>query len=99
MMPRVTQHEKIVRRLMSGASDRSFRFDDLCLVLRRAGFVERHHRGSHRIFSHPRYPEILNIQPGRGWLAKPYQVRQVRRVLLRYGLANASPEMRDEQGE
>ena len=32
-------------------------------------------------------PEILNLQPRGGGEAKPYQVRQVRDVVLKYGLA------------
>lgn len=86
----VSRHAKIVNRLLGATSDRNFRFDDLCGVLRRLGFVERHRGGSHRIFTHRDLPEILNLQPGRGWLAKPYQVRQVRKLLLEYGIADAS---------
>jgi len=37
----VSRHEKIVARLLSGSADRSFRFDDLCAILRRLGFEER----------------------------------------------------------
>jgi hypothetical protein len=73
----------------TGSSDRNFRFDDLCGILLRIGFAERQ-RGSHHIFTHPDFAEILNLQPGRGWLAKPYQVRQVRNLLLQYGMVDAS---------
>lgn len=83
----MSRHAKTILRLMSGASDRNFRFDDLCGILRRNGFVERHHGGSHRIFTHSDLPDIVNLQPGRGWLAKPYQVRQVRKLLLQLGIA------------
>jgi len=48
------------------------------------GFEERV-KGSHHIFSRRDVEEILNLQP-RGYLAKPYQVKQVRRVLIRYKL-------------
>ena len=40
-------------------------------------------RGSHCIFFRDGVEEIVNIQP-RGGQAKPYQVRQVRDLLLKY---------------
>jgi hypothetical protein len=43
-------------------------------------------KGSHHIFVKPDVAEILNLQP-RGSLAKPYQVKQVRAVIVRYKLA------------
>jgi hypothetical protein len=46
------------------------------------GFAERI-RGDHHIFSKPGVAEMLNLQP-RGSLAKPYQVKQVRSVIIRY---------------
>ena len=60
-------------------------------MLFRLGFSERV-RGSHHIFSRPGVEEILNIQPKRG-NAKPYQVRQVRTVIAKYGLGG---RLRDE---
>ncbi len=59
-------------------------FDVLVSVLQRLGF-ELRLRGSHHLFSREGVVEILNLQP-RGATAKPYQVRQVRRVILRYRL-------------
>jgi hypothetical protein len=49
------------------------------------GFSERV-RGGHHVFTRDAVEEILNLQP-RGRLAKPYQVKQVREVVLRYRLA------------
>lgn len=42
-----------------------------------------------RIFTRADVPEILNVQPRTGGEAKPYQVRQVRAVVLKYGLAQS----------
>ena len=53
-------------------------------LLRRLGFEERI-RGSHHIFTKEGIGEILNLQP-KGMKAKPYQVKQVRDVILKYGL-------------
>ena len=83
----MTRHAKLLARLLSGTADRAFRFDDLCALLRRLGFDERQRGGSHHIFSRDGVPEILNLQPRGGGEAKPYQVRQVRDVVLKYGLA------------
>jgi len=85
----VTRHAKLLARLLSGTADRAFRFDDLCALLRRLDFDERQRGGSHHIFSRDGIPEILNLQPRGGGEAKPYQVRQVRDVVLKYGLAQA----------
>jgi hypothetical protein len=48
-------------------------------------FAERI-RGDHHIFSKTGVAEILNLRPC-GSLAKPYQVKQVRAVIVRYKLA------------
>ena len=42
-------------------------------------------RGSHHIFTKEGVEEILNLQP-KGRQAKPYQVKQVRGVILKYRL-------------
>ena len=68
-----------------GTSDANIRFDDLCRVLKRLGFAERV-RGDHHIFTRDGVEEILNLQT-RGSLAKAYQVKQVRNVIVQYKLA------------
>jgi len=42
-------------------------------------------RGDHHIFVKEGVTEILNLQP-RGVQAKPYQVKQVRNIILKYGM-------------
>ncbi len=76
---------KTLERLLRGTADASIRFDDLRNLLKRLGFTERV-RGSHFIFTRDGVVEILNLQPKQG-KAKPYQIRQVRNVILSYGLA------------
>ncbi len=44
-------------------------------------------RGSHHIMSRAGIPEIINLQPRPAGQARLYQVRQVRQVILRHGLA------------
>ena len=77
-------HDKLLMRILKGGSDANIPFAGLCELLRHLGFTERI-RGSHHIFFKDGVEEILNLQP-RDNLAKPYQVKQVRRVILQYGL-------------
>jgi hypothetical protein len=50
----------------------------------RLDFEERI-RGSHHIFTREGVEEIINIQPN-GTKAKPYQVKQVRNLIVKYKL-------------
>lgn len=76
--------EKLLAKVISGRGDADIVFSDLCLLLRRLGFAERT-RGSHHIFSRKGVEERINLQEC-GAKAKPYQVRQVRSVILTYRL-------------
>jgi predicted RNA binding protein YcfA (HicA-like mRNA interferase family) len=69
---------------LRGTSDANIAFDDLRRLLRRLGFEERI-RGSHHIFRKPGIEEKLNL-PRDDSKAKVYQMRQVRAVILKYGL-------------
>ena len=75
---------KTLRRILSGTADANIAFRDLRNLLKKLGFAERV-RGDHHIFTRDSVAEILNLQP-RGSLAKAYQVKQVRNVLLKYQL-------------
>jgi hypothetical protein len=82
----VGKYEVLLLRILRGASDANIPFEDLCRLLGRFGFDERI-RGDHHIFSKPNVAEILNLQP-RGRHAKPYQVKQVRGVIVKYRLGD-----------
>ncbi len=49
------------------------------------GFELRRVSGSHHVFAHPDIAELLNLQSVRGQ-AKPYQLRQLIRLVERYDL-------------
>lgn len=85
----MTRKERLVARILSGTADQNIRFDDLRSLLRDLGFNERI-RSDHHIFSQTGIDEILNLQPREGGLSKPYQVRQVRNVLVKYRLVRGS---------
>ena len=84
------KHEKLLLQILRGTSDASIPFGGLCALLQWLGFDERI-RGSHHIFTHPDVAEILNLQP-KGASAKPYQVKQVRQVIVKYKLEGPSDE-------
>lgn len=86
----MTSNEKLLERILRGTSDANIPFERLRNVLQGLGFVERI-RGSHFIFAKEGVEEILNLQPI-GVHAKPYQVKQVRMVILKYKLAGGSRE-------
>jgi hypothetical protein len=77
--------ERTLTRLLSGTADASIRFDDLCGLLEGLGFSLRV-RGSHHLFRKSGVEERINLQRD-GSHAKPYQVRQVRAIIVKYGLA------------
>lgn len=78
------KYEKLLARLLRGASDANIPFSELCQLLKKIDFNERI-RGDHHIFSRDGIDEILNLQP-KGSKAKPYQVKQVRTLMLKYKL-------------
>lgn len=78
---------KTLERLLRGTADANLAFRELRGLLKHLGFTERV-KGSHYIFSKEGVLEILNLQPKKGGKAKAYQVRQVREVILQYGLAS-----------
>ena len=80
----MNRNDELRQRILSGRTDANIRFDDLRLFLLRLGFVERV-RGSHHIFRKDGVRERVNLQSD-GSHAKPYQVRQVRQVVLRHQL-------------
>ncbi len=82
--------DKILLLVLAGTSDQNIAFEDLCGLLKRLGFDLRI-KGGHHIFTRLDVAEILNLQERQG-KAKPYQVKQVREVLLKYRLARFNDE-------
>ena len=76
--------EKLLQAVMSGTKDKNIAFSDLQALLERLGFQCRI-RGDHFIYTRDGVEEIINIQPA-GSRAKPYQVKQIRGIILRYQL-------------
>lgn len=80
----MTRIDKTLDEILRGTSDANISFGSLRTLLERLGFQERI-KGSHHIFWKESVEEILNLQP-KGSKAKPYQIKQVRAVLIKYKL-------------
>lgn len=89
------RREKLLLKVLRGSSDANLPFDELCSLLKSLGFVERI-RGDHHIFTREGVVEILNLQP-KGAQAKPYQVKQVRQVIVNHQLAPEESEGEDDE--
>jgi len=76
--------DKLILKVLKGSSDSNIRFDDLINLLEYMGF-EKRIRGSHHIFRKEEIQERINLQKD-GNIAKPYQVKQVRKVIVEYQL-------------
>ena len=85
------RRDKLLERILRGSSDANIPFEGLCQLLQKLGFEERI-RGDHHIFTKDGVEEILNLQP-KGSKAKPYQVKQVRTVVLKYRLGDDNDEI------
>lgn len=80
----MSQYEKLLLRILCGTQDSNITFSDLQKVLTSLGFIVRI-KGDHFIYTRDDVEEIINIQP-KGNKAKPYQVKQVRNIILKYQL-------------
>ena len=83
----MSQYEKLLASILSGTKDSNILFADLQSVLDRLGFQCRI-KGDHFIYTKDGIEEIINLQPN-GNRAKPYQVKQVRNIILRYRLGGS----------
>ena len=87
----MSPYAKLLSRILSGSSDANISFIEMCKLLIELSFTERI-RGSHHIFTRHDVEEILNLQP-KGSKAKPYQVKQVRNVILKYKLGDKNEQV------
>ena len=82
----MTRFEKLMLKIISGTSDNNVDFEQLKKILINLGFTERI-KGNHHIFFRDDIEDIINIQSKKG-LAKPYQVKQIRNIIVKYKLAD-----------
>lgn len=77
--------KRLISRIAEGSTT-NVRFSALIRLVEALSYERRRIRGDHYIFKHPRIGKHLNLQPGRGGDAKPYQVRQVAEAIRKYDL-------------
>lgn len=83
--------KKLIDKILRGTSDANIDFEELRRLLLRLEFQERI-RGDHHVFSKNGVEEIVNLQPNRENKAKPYQVKQVRAIIIKYKLVGVLSE-------
>lgn len=72
---------------------------DLEGLLKKAGLAFDRQEGSHRIFKHPSRPNlVVNLQRAQDGKAKPYQVRQVLKILEDLGATLDDKQHEGSQG-
>jgi predicted RNA binding protein YcfA (HicA-like mRNA interferase family) len=74
---------RLLQKVLS--SPQNLRFREMVALVEAFGFCLSRVKGSHHIFVHPDVRELINIQDVRGQ-AKPYQVRQLLKLVERYNL-------------
>jgi predicted RNA binding protein YcfA (HicA-like mRNA interferase family) len=78
-------NERELLERIAGGAVANVAFADLRRLAEALGFELRRVSGSHHVFTHPEVPQLINLQSVRGQ-AKPYQVRQLLRLVERYDL-------------
>ena len=79
------RRRRLLERILSGRSDANIPFEQTRTLLKSLGFEERI-VGSHHIFARRDIPRRPDLQPTREAKLKPYQVKQLRELLVEYGL-------------
>jgi len=74
---------KLLQKLISGS--KNIRFSEASASAEAFGFKLDRVNGSHHIYLHPDVPELITLQNVKG-KAKPYQVRQLLKIVERYNL-------------
>ena len=76
--------KKLLKKLLSSA--KNVKFSEATALAEAVGFKEDRMKGSHHIFVHPGITQLLNLQEVKGE-AKPYQVRQLVKLIEKHNLS------------
>ena len=76
--------KKLVKKLLT--SVKNVKFSEATALAEAIGFKEDRTKGSHHIFVHPDITQLLNLQEVKGE-ARPYQVRQLVKLIEKYNLS------------
>lgn len=86
----MARYQLTVKKILSGTADANVKFEELRGLLIYLGFAERI-KGSHHIFRKAGVGALVNLQKDKD-KAKPYQVKQVRNVLIENKLTAINDE-------
>ena len=75
---------KLLKRIAGGS--KNVKFSDMVTLVESFGFRLSRVSGSHHIYVHPDIRELVNLQDVDGE-AKPYQIRQLLKLVERYNLS------------
>jgi len=76
-------NKKILEKVLSGLSEKNIRFDELKKLIEDLD-IDCRIKGNNHIFTKKGVAEIVNLKPLKNGKAKPYQVKQVRQLILKY---------------
>ena len=81
----MSRRDRVREQILEGRNIANIRFDELIALLEHEGFTIRNAtRGSHRKVAHPRINDmIVPVQPDGNGMAKKYQIRLLRAMMLR----------------
>ena len=86
------KYEKLFELIIQQGQTTNIPFSDLQYLITRLGFTEKSVRGDHFTYKMSGVPDKINLQPN-GKDAKPYQVRQVRNIVIQYKLGGTDDEI------
>lgn len=92
----MTKKDKILKKILAGS--KNVRFAEFTGLMEAFGFTLERITGSHHIFSHPDVPQTISAQPDHNGQAKPYQMKQLVRLIEKYNL-KLDGETTDEESE
>ena len=81
----MSKADKTITKVLCGNADANIPFGDACALLQRLGFGLRI-RGSHHISTRAGVEVLIDLQPRQG-KCKPYRVRQVREVFIKFNIS------------
>jgi len=78
----MTKHDKLLQLVFNVTA--AIRFEDACKIAEMIGFSRKSGQGSHVVYGKEDEMTLLNFQ-NRNGMIKPYQVRQLRDMVKKYG--------------
>lgn len=78
----MTKQDKLLQLVLNATV--AMRFEDACKIAELIGFSRKSGQGSHVVYAKEDEMTLLNFQ-NRNGMIKPYQVRQLRDMVKKYG--------------